>query len=260
MTTASAARVEAIASASRDRPEATAATGLVLAAFVFAGWAAHLFYTLRFAPTIGWATPAHIAVQSFLNVGLFIVAHDAIHGSLAPRRSRLNAVVGATAIFLYGALLWPKMRDNHHAHHRDPVSDNDPDYSIGGDERPGAWLRSFFLRYYSWRNFALMHLHVFAAWALSGSLAKVIIYFAIPAWCSALQLFVFGVFLPHRTPPGGHTHAHRSRTVDLPEWLSLLTCYHFGYHEEHHDHPAAPWWRLPALRRAKRAAGASRGV
>ncbi|HYD98464.1 MAG TPA: fatty acid desaturase, partial [Alphaproteobacteria bacterium] len=30
--------------------------------------------------------------------------------------------------------------------------------------------------------------------------------------------------------------------------VSLLTCYHFGHHHEHHLRPDVPWWRLPSLR------------
>ena len=48
-------------------------------------------------------------------------------------------------------------------------------------------------------------------------------------------------------------------------WLaSLLTCFHFGMHHEHHLSPNTPWWRLPearreALRLASTAAHAAAG-
>jgi beta-carotene/zeaxanthin 4-ketolase len=29
----------------------------------------------------------------------------------------------------------------------------------------------------------------------------------------------------------------------------LISCYHFGYHEEHHELPHLGWWQLPAARR-----------
>jgi len=35
----------------------------------------------------------------------------------------------------------------------------------------------------------------------------------------------------------------------LPEWLSLLACYHFGYHLEHHQDPQLAWHELPRRRR-----------
>jgi hypothetical protein len=41
---------------------------------------------------------------------------------------------------------------------------------------------------------------------------------------------------------------HNARSSSMPIWLSLLTCYHFGYHWEHHEYPYVPWcacgWRL----------------
>ncbi|MEO0398521.1 MAG: fatty acid desaturase [Pseudomonadota bacterium] len=225
--------------------------GVIIAFVVIAAWMGHLVYALRYGDPLGVSAIPHILIQNFLNVGLFITAHDAMHGSLAPGRRRINDAIGAAAIFLYGGFLWKKMRDNHHAHHRAPVTADDPDYAVGVDEKPAPWLWSFIVKYYSWRNLLLMYLHVGAAWAISGSYVSMLMFFAVPAWTSAVQLFVFGVYLPHKTPPGGHTHAHNARTIDVPEWMSFLSCYHFGYHEEHHDHPGVPWWRLPALRRAR---------
>jgi beta-carotene ketolase (CrtW type) len=68
-----------------------------------------------------------------------------------------------------------------------------------------------------------------------------------PALLSTLQLFVFGTWLPHRPHADApFADRHRARSQRWPTWLSLLTCYHFGYHWEHHAHPHVPWWRLPA--------------
>jgi len=188
--------------------------GIFLALLVMVSWCGHLFYTLKFAAILSWQLPLHLLFQSFLNVGLFIIAHDAIHGSLAPGRHRLNNFIGACAIFMYGGFLWAKMRDHHHAHHRAPVTSEDPDYAMNGDERFFFWIGSFVVRYYSWRNFALMHIHVFIAYLISGSLLQLLVFFAVPAWLSALQLFTFGVYLPHKTPPGGHQHEANTRSLD----------------------------------------------
>ncbi|MEM1396685.1 MAG: fatty acid desaturase [Pseudomonadota bacterium] len=222
--------------------------GVYVAGCVFAIWTLHLGWTLTSVPSFYWGTPFHIIFQAFLNVGLFITAHDAIHGVLAPGRKRLNNFIGSAALFLYGAFLWEKMHDNHHAHHRAPATAEDPDYEVS--ERPLNWLGAFFVRYYSWRNLLLTYLHVGIVYVISGSFADLMVYWAVPAWLSAVQLFVFGVYLPHRKPKGGHTHAHRAVSLDFPEWLSFITCYHFGYHQEHHDYPYVPWWRLPKIRRA----------
>nr|MBA2748547.1 fatty acid desaturase [Tatlockia sp.] len=40
---------------------------------------------------------------------------------------------------------------------------------------------------------------------------------------------------------------HCAQTNPLPTWLSFITCYHFGYHYEHHEHPDVPWWGLPKV-------------
>jgi beta-carotene/zeaxanthin 4-ketolase len=79
-----------------------------------------------------------------------------------------------------------------------------------------------------------------------------IIFWILPAILSSLQLFVFGTYLPHRPGPAGFDDRHNARSNDYPAWLSLLTCFHFGYHHEHHLRPGEPWWRLPAVRRSRR--------
>ncbi|MCC5658983.1 fatty acid desaturase [Nostoc sp. XA010] len=27
-----------------------------------------------------------------------------------------------------------------------------------------------------------------------------------------------------------------------------MSCYYFGYHQEHHEYPDVPWWKLPAYK------------
>ena len=39
-----------------------------------------------------------------------------------------------------------------------------------------------------------------------------------------------------------------SELVAVP-LVSFVSCYHFGYHWEHHVAPHVPWWRLPEARR-----------
>ncbi len=223
--------------------------GIVIALAVMTAWAGHLVYTLTSVPVSGGAALLHVPIQTVLNVGLFITAHDAMHRIVAPEHRRLNDAIGAVALFAYAAFLFEPMRTAHWAHHAHPVTSDDPDYTHDSRERFWPWLYDFGSRYYSWRNFLLMHVHVIGFWLLSGSIWAVLLYFAVPAWLSALQLFYFGTYLPHRTPEGGHTDRHNAQSNDYPEWLSLLTCFHFGYHREHHHYPNMPWWRLPALRR-----------
>ena len=85
---------------------------------------------------------------------------------------------------------------------------------------------------------------------------NVIAFWAVPGLLAALQLFTFGTYLPHRPQPAPFADRHNARTNTYPIWLSLLTCFHFGYHHEHHEHPQLPWWRLPTARRSPDAAAA----
>ena len=65
--------------------------------------------------------------------------------------------------------------------------------------RFGPWFYRFFTRYFGWREFGIVtavlvaYLFVFGASALN-----VALFWGLPAILSALQLFVFGTWLPHR--------------------------------------------------------------
>lgn len=52
----------------------------------------------------------------------------------------------------------------------------------------------------------------------------------------------------HPEPVPLYQQAQHCRSARLPEWLSLVTCYHFNLHTEHHLFPTIPWHRAPALR------------
>ena len=74
----------------------------------------------------------------------------------------------------------------------------------------------------------------------------VLLFWGVPAILSSLQLFAFGTWLPHRRGEQPFADRHRARSSGFGWFASLLTCFHFGYHHEHHDMPHLPWWRLPA--------------
>jgi len=69
----------------------------------------------------------------------------------------------------------------------------------------------------------------------------------VPSIASSLQLFFFGTYLPHREPEGGYVSETRAQSSNWSVFWSFITCYHFGYHEEHHEQPNVPWWGLPGL-------------
>ena len=59
-------------------------------------------------------------VQCWLSVGLFIVSHDAMHGSLVPGGGRINDMIGGFLLFVYAGFAWKRMRSAHLAHHKAP--------------------------------------------------------------------------------------------------------------------------------------------
>ena len=243
----------------RDRQ---AVVGLSLAALVIGGWLALHALTLFVWRPEGaqwlWAVPL-VAVQSWLSVGLFITAHDAMHGSLAPGRPGLepgDRARGADA--LRRLLLRPA-----------------DERALGAPQGTGQCRRSRFLRRPSdlvramvlGLPNALFRLAVLPV-RLSGvgiaaaggcvPLANLLALYALPAILSSVQLFAFGTFLPHRHDGAEFPDRHNSRTNDWGTLVSLASCYHFGYHHEHHLSPNVPWWRLPARRREALAAEAGR--
>lgn len=229
-----------------------AVIGLTLAGMIMTAWlAAHIYGV--FLLDLGGASRAVvlglIALSTWLSVGLFIIAHDAMHGSLAPYRPRLNTAVGQLALALYAGFRFAPLNREHHLHHRYAGTADDPDF----DERPPhgfwTWYAAFMQHYFGLREFLVLALlSAIYLFVLGAELANLLIFWALPALASSLQLFAFGTYLPHRPGDVAFTDRHRTRSNDLPAWLSLLTCFHFGYHHEHHDQPSVPWWRLPAAR------------
>lgn len=86
------------------------------------------------------------------------------------------------------------------------------------------------------------------------ALVRVLLGCTLPLLLSSVQLFVVGTYLPHRVQRLQPQQAAAAGPISLdwPQWLSLLACYHFGYHREHHEQPGLAWFQLPgAYRRNK---------
>jgi beta-carotene ketolase (CrtW type) len=194
-----------------------------------------------------------IALQTWLSVGLFIVAHDAMHGSLAPFRPWLNLAVGRLALGLYAGFSFDSLAPKHFAHHRHSGTADDPDFDPDHPQALFPWFVTFIRQHFGWREFAVQVV-IAATYLLVFEVAftNLILFWAIPAMLSAFQLFYFGTYRPHRHDDIPFADQHRARSEDFPDWLSLLTCFHFGHHHEHHDAPHVPWWKLPAYRRGRR--------
>ncbi|MBV9076048.1 MAG: fatty acid desaturase, partial [Methylobacteriaceae bacterium] len=183
-----------------------------------------------------------------------IIAHDGMHGSLAPGRRWLNQSVGQLCLGVYAGFSFRKLDAEHHRHHRAPGSTEDPDFHAEAPRAFWPWYVKFFRTYFGWRELMLLatalavYLFVFRVSPLNAAL-----FWGLPAILSSLQLFAFGTWLPHRhKEEGAFADRHRARTLDYPWLVSLLTCFHFGYHHEHHEAPHVPWWGLPATRVSQR--------
>jgi beta-carotene ketolase (CrtW type) len=228
------------------------AIGLSLAAAIVLAWAAlHVgsvfFLTLEGAGLA--AAPLLVLALCWLNVGLFIVAHDAMHGSLAPGRPRMNLWTGRLALALYAGFSFDRLRAKHFEHHRSPGTADDPDFDADHPSAFWPWYLAFFRQYFGWRELAVLTALVGIYILLLGApYPNLLLFWALPAILSSLQLFLFGTFLPHRSGADPFSDRHRARSSDHGRLTSLLTCFHFGYHHEHHRSPATPWWRLPAER------------
>lgn len=203
-------------------------------------------------PAGAWVLVAlAVLLRAFLHTGLFIVGHDAMHAVLLPGSAAVNRSWARLSLALYAALPYAICQAKHQLHHLHPGSHRDPDFYRPEGSLLG-WFGHFLLGYLSWSQMALL----LGGWAttawLSGQFTptaplNLLLFCVAPLLLSSLQLFLFGTYLPHRVESGG-SHSHHACSLELPVWLSLLTCYHFGYHWEHHEYPSLAWFELPGSR------------
>src|SRR3954469_9176272 len=89
------------------------AIGLMLAVLIVAAWLTiHItaIFFIDWTANGAWiAAPIVIALQCWLSVGLFIVAHDTMHGSLAPQYPALNRAIGRFCVFIYAGFSYENL-------------------------------------------------------------------------------------------------------------------------------------------------------
>jgi beta-carotene/zeaxanthin 4-ketolase len=226
--------------------------GIAAAALIIGTWAILLVFLLSLSSPFGWWTPLAVAAQTFLYTGLFITAHDAMHGTISPASPRINRALGALAVALYALFSFKKLQRAHRAHHRHPASADDPDFHDGHNDRFHRWYLRFMGHYLSpVQILGMAAIFNILLYLVGVNLANLILFWVVPALLSTIQLFYFGTVLPHRQPRQGYGDEHRAQSNDFGPLLSFLTCYHFGYHWEHHERPDLPWWALPRFRRRR---------
>lgn len=199
--------------------------GLALAALIVVAWLASLLLLLQVdltallatgRPTAAqelahWRLPhtwiaaagvgTEILVRTFLQTGLFIVAHDAMHGSLIPARPRLNHRLGRLALTLYACLPYGDCLRKHRQHHQAPGSPGDPDFHDGIRSHPVSWYLHFMRGYLSMPQIVSLA----AAWICTAAVMpsaapaiqlNIAVFWVVPLVLSSVQLFVFGTYLP----------------------------------------------------------------
>ena len=136
----------------------------------------------------------HMPLMAFLFTGMFITAHGAMHGTVAPHYRKLNDAMAPLCAVFCAVRLRPAAGR-----------------TLGASSAPGYCKRSRLSS--TWQQL----------------LAVVCAFYAEVRNCEAAGWDGRG----HGA--SNYPDEHRSRSNNMPTWLSLITCYHFGYHHEHHE-------------------------
>lgn len=217
--------------------------GLLIAISIFVLWLVHLIYSLLFVRVdfTSISIYVHILIQSYLYTGLFITAHDAMHNVVFPNH-KVNLVIGSIATFLFAGMSFNRLVKNHRNHHNFPGTKDDPDF-CEKSQNLFIWFFTFMYRYTTISQLVVMAI-LYNLLKLVSPEINIILFWVLPAFVGAFQLFFFGTYLPHRKPHTEEMSPYNSRTLKKNHFLAMLSCYFFGYHWEHHDKPNIPWWRL----------------
>jgi beta-carotene ketolase (CrtW type) len=224
--------------------------GLSIATLIISVWTASLIllFTVNISELNILVLFLAILFQTFLFTGLFITSHDAMHGVAFSHNLKINHLIGTMSLFLYGFLSYKTLLKKHWMHHNHPASELDPDFHDGEHKKFFAWYFYFMKNYWSWGQIIIWIIAYNGIhYIFNIPRANLTFFWALPSLLSSLQLFYFGTFLTHREPLKGYAKPHYAETISLPIWLSFITCYHFGYHREHHEYPHLAWWQLPGI-------------
>jgi beta-carotene/zeaxanthin 4-ketolase len=229
--------------------------GLLISLVIITLWVTSLIFLLfiKISNLTFFAIIVSIFLRTFLQTGLFITAHDAMHSTVFPNNRKINNLIGSTATALYAFLDYRTLQNKHRMHHHFPASQDDPDFHDGSNSSILSWYFKFMKGYLEsrqiWIIFAGVVFVLFLfKYAFNISTLSFTLFWILPMLFSSFQLFYFGTFLPHRPPAQGFLDHHCANSSSYSVFWSFVTCYHFGYHWEHHEYPKTPWYRLPTLR------------
>ena len=193
--------------------------------------------TLLLAPLHGpgdlaWAIPGFL-LQTWLFTGLFITAHDAMHGTVSPSRPRLNRALGASAPRCTPPSASGSCCPRTTPTTTTPARPAPTPTSTTGSGRLRGLVLTFMRRYLRVRQIIILTLVPGAA-PRAGPAVEPAALLVAPSLASNPALRLRD--LPHPSgAEGGHTNPHNARTVDLPVCSAGDPT--TGYHEEHHESP-----------------------
>ena len=217
--------------------------GIVIAIIIISAWLIHLIFSLAYLK-VNFSEPffyLNIFIQAYLFTGLFITAHDSMHGTLS-KIKKLNQLFGRLSTFLFACMSYNKLLKNHMRHHKYPGTENDPDFSPVS-QNFFLWWGLFLWKYTTILQIVLMGI-IFNILKIWFEEINILMFWVFPAFLSTFQLFFFGTYLPHKKPHIHNMKPHNARSQKKNHLWAMLSCYFFGYHFEHHDNPRIPWWRL----------------
>ena len=229
----------------RIEPAPIGNKGIIAAVVVITLWFVSLAFLLTYP--LSFTDPlvyVFVLIQAHLYTGVFITAHDAIHGVVAPGRPKLNYAFGWISAKLFAYNNYKVLSGKHHEHHKHAGTFDDSDYHEGNPNF-FMWYYSFLMEYVSWKQILFMAV-TYNLLKLVFPWENLVVFWMVPAFLSTFQLFFFGTYLPHRGEH--HNPPLNARSQTLNHVWAFITCYFFGYHLEHHAYPYLPWWRLPKAR------------
>jgi beta-carotene/zeaxanthin 4-ketolase len=217
--------------------------GILIASIIIFLWGFNLFFTLTNLHNNFFSIQyfIHVILQTYLYTGLFITAHDSMHGALS-KNKRTNNLFGRLSVFLFAGMSYKRLAKNHVLHHKFPGEVNDPDFNTGTQDFWRWWL-SFLFRYTTLTQIVIMGM-IYNILKLKFDDLTLWMVWLLPAFLSTLQLFYFGTYTPHKYPHSDEMKPHNARTLTKNHVWGMISCYFFGYHFEHHQFPALPWWQL----------------
>ncbi len=268
---------QALRAGARSLVRWTEAPTWLLIFLVYGGWGGLTWFHdsiawWLLAPAGAWLIALHGSLQ-----------HEALHRH-PTRHAWLNALLVGAPLGLW--MPYPIYRDSHLAHHAtasltDPLGDPESYYAPREDWENFGWLRRAVLTI----NNTLAGRMVVGPWLASGTLwraearrlaagdyAHARVWAVHLALCALLFAWIVGVcgmaapdyvllvawpglalllvrsFLEHRPA------ASQDRRTVIVEagWLMSLLFLNNNLHVVHHEHPAIPWYELPAIYRAER--------